>query len=324
MPLVGFTCPSWVPTRGERNTLDHCLGQCPHPCAAPPLLAAIYEANQRNYHKGAYLSASMLAADNCMRQTQFERMEPYYETVNRLYWPFRGTIVHGLLEAQDEAVRKYGWLQELRMSVPLVFDDLAQPLFDENGDWTGEFDDSEPLVITINGTTDLYNPWKRQMLDAKTMACNAVGKFLRGDYKPQWEAQTNIYSWLVANSPIPPEFAEHCEKYGLPPLEGPNFPAPEYIGIQAISMMDIPQTGSSYKQLRGGQKDLPPLRVWSLDETEAFIRHKAIGWYRTLVLGIKAPIVSKESSWLCGTCTFNGELIPGERCHPRAERQDLE
>lgn len=306
---------------GEQHDLDYCLGSCAHPCAAPPLLAAIYEANQRNYHKGAYLSASMLASESCMRQTQYERMEPYYENVQRLFWPFRGTIIHGLLEQQDERIRHYGWLQELRLSTTLTFDDYAAPIFDANGDWTGDFDGEHPLVVTINGTTDLYNPWTRELADAKTMACAAAAKFIKGDYKSSWEAQTNIYAWLTARTPLPDDHAAYCARYGLEPLPGPNYPYPETLRIQGVSMMELPQTGRHYKPMRDSKVHaLPEIRVWEPDEVEAFVRSRALEWFKTLVLGQKAPVVDKSSAWLCKSCSFNGERIPGERCFPSQER----
>jgi hypothetical protein len=44
---------------------------------------------------------------------------------------------------------------------------------------------------------------------------------------------------------------------------------------------------------------LPEIPLWPADRVEVFVRERAIEWFKVLVLGEKAPVVSKASSWLC-------------------------
>ena len=71
MPLAGMVCPPGAPTAGTRNAIEHCLRDCPHPCVMPPVMAKLWNDSTGNYHTDAYMSASMLAGENCARQTYY-------------------------------------------------------------------------------------------------------------------------------------------------------------------------------------------------------------------------------------------------------------
>jgi len=323
--LKGFVCPPQVPTKGERHEVDHCLSKCVHPCVAEPLIAAIYHANVRNPHKGAYLSASMIAGSNCMRKTHYERLDPagHYELIRNVYWPFRGTIAHKVIEDRgDEAFHLTQFMQEITMRVPLVFPDRPAPIFTDDGLWTGEYDPTKPLIIELGGTCDAYSPWKLKLYDFKTMA-DAKARMVieQGKIEPNWIVQMNIYRYLIANTEISEKDREEFRKHGLPDLPGTHYPAPETLRIQGIGMMEIPLTGQGYvMQRQWQQNDIPPIPVMTLEETEALIRDRAIAWFDALVLGIKPPVVEDDRSWMCKSCSFNGEVIEGERCFPKKER----
>lgn len=325
--LKGFTCPPQVPTAGTRNELSWCLSSCPHPCVAPPLLLAIYEAEQSNYHQGAYISASMLSGASCARQTWFERKEDVWDHPLKRYWSFRGTHAHSMIEAGAAKLAPHGWIQELHMSVPLTYENECAPIFDAQGAFTGKFDTDKPLVIDIGGTCDAFKPGKKPypMWDFKSMADAKADMFVRGEkggkFSPnledRWVWQLNIYRWLVSQTAISPAIKKQYK------LKGKFFPAPEFIGIQGISMMEIPRSGMPYK-LRGSKehiRDIDDVPLLPLEDVEAFVREKAIIWYHWLVLGEKPPVVEDAMSWICKNCPFNGEVISGERCFPRRERQ---
>lgn len=340
MPLKGYTCPPGVPTAGQRNPVSHCLGSCPHPCVSPPLLAAIYQAEQRNHHKGAYLSASMLAGGGCRRQTVYERFEDFYEVPRRRYWPFRGTMAHRIVEDAAGLVEPYGWMQELRMSVPLHFPDLPAPIFDENDDFTGTFNDAEHLVIDLGGTTDAYklgltgltpirfiDPTTTRLDDYKTMADAKADMVIRGtkggsfnkNVEDYWVWQTNIYSWLIANTPIDRKWRAKLRKAGIRVPRGmTHFPRPTEIHIQGIGMMEIPLTGMPYMPQRARESyEIEAIPVLPMEEVEQFIRENAMLWYKYLVLREEMPpVLPKSEGWKCKNCPFNGDVIEGERCHP--------
>lgn len=329
MPLAGFVCPAGTPTAGQRNEgYEHCVSKCPHPCVSAPLLIAMWNTEHANHHKGSYLSASSLASFGCARQTWYERMWNFYETPRRRFWPFRGTIIHGLVENGGKEATQFGWMQELRMAVPLHFRDLPAPVFDENGVWTGDFDSSQHLTITLGGTTDGYNVLTRELHDYKTMGDFKVKNFLEGkdggqwsrNVKDSWVWQTNIYAWLVSRTPVE-TVRERLEAAGLPVPQTELLAKPERLRMQLISMMEIPLTGTNYVPMRSSEEyvvdDVPLLEDAVVEQ---FIRERALDWFRWLVLKVRPPVVDSKNKWLCKSCSFNGENIYGERCLPDAER----
>ena len=324
-PLRGYTCPPWVPTKGTQNTIDHCLGKCPHPCVAPPLLAAIYEAERRNHHQGAYISASMLAGGGCRRQTYYERYNDFFEIPRRRFWPFRGTLIHRIVEDAQGAVEQYGWMQEIRMTVPLTYPDDPAPIFDADDNVVG-FDDTQPLVITMGGTCDMYNPYQRLLMDCKSMADAKADMFIRQTkgLDEYWIQQLNIYRWLISKTELTKEHKKEFKRLGLPALKGKFFPAPEELVIQAVGMMDIPRTGMPYMTKAKGwgkgveKHTIPAIPVQPLEEIEAFVKQEAYKWYRHLILKELPEPVPKSERWKCMNCPFNAEILPGGRCLPNA------
>jgi hypothetical protein len=287
------------------------------------LLAAVYDANQTNYHTGAYISASMLAGRACRRKVQWERFTPYYETIKRLWWPFRGTVIHALLEKRQETLLQYGWLQELKLSTQLTFPERPAPIFDtKTGAFTGRYDNAQPLRVTINGTTDLYNPLMLVVGDMKSMACEKADHFMQGELESSWERQLNTYRWLIARTRIPDAVRTMWDAAGLPPLPPKYFPAPEQLYIQGISMLELPQSGAAYHRRKDPTLyQIPEIPVWSLEDTSRWVRSVALAWYDALVLRLPQPVLPHSEAWQCKNCCFNGELIAGERCHPTAERR---
>lgn len=321
MPLAGFTCPPWSPTAGTQNQLEHCLGGCQHQCVSPLLLNAMWKAERDNHHKGAYISASMLSATGCARQTLLERMEPFYEVPTRRWWPFRGTIIHAVIEnAGVNEMLKYGWLQELRMSVPIKYD-MAAPELDETGTWTGEFLD-KPLVITLGGTTDGYNCRTRELHDFKSMADVKVEMFAAaGAADNKWTWQLNVYRWLIMHTKTPKKVRKM-----FPDM--PEFlPEPTDLVVQGIGMMGIPRTGRRFGMRRKKsnyyayeETEIENIPLLPLEDVEDFIRRETLRWYRTLVLGQTPDVVPESEAWLCRSCAFNGELVKGGTCFPSQER----
>jgi len=334
MPLAGYRCPADVPSAGEIHPVAFCLGECPHPCVAPPLLAAIYQAESTNHHTGAYISSSMLAGSECPRQTVYERQYEFYDVPRRRFWPFRGTHAHTIVERAAPLIAPLGWLQELRMAVDFEYPEIPQPVL-RKGKFTGKWNDKRCLKITVGGTTDCYNPVLRQMWDMKSMKEQKAVSMITGvtpkwmtdvvhTYSPHlddsWVKQLNIYRLLLSKTPMPDEIKA---TFGL---EGDYYPAPEQLGIQCISMMDIPRTGAPYtvreryEQVTYYIDEVP---VWSLDDAETYVRAEALKWYRWLVLEEPTPVAKKE--WVCRSCPFNAELYPDTGiCYPTTERERLQ
>lgn len=286
---------------------------------------SIYAEAQANHHVGAYISMSMLTGGGCARQTVLERTHDHFLEPRQAFWPFRGTIAHRCIEKGAEPLSEYGWLSEMRMAVKLTYKDLPQPCFDEAGQFTGTFDFDKPLVITVGGTTDNYNPITRELWDYKSCADYKADAMVNGKkpgtFSPNlddaWVWQVNGYRYLISKTRIPRKLKREFN------LQGTYFPAPTSLGIQAISMMEIPRTGMGY-QLRGYRSkplQLDPVPVFPLEDIEQFIRERALQWYRGLVLGELPPVVPKSKDWLCQNCAFNGHKIQGGPCLPEQERQ---
>jgi len=328
MPLKGFRCPQGSPTFGQTNSIEHCLGSCPHQCASPALLASIYRLDTENYHTGTYISASMLSGSGCPRRTVLERTHDFHEFPVKRFYGFRGTIAHSIVEQSIEAIDKYGWMSEMRMLTSFTYPDLPKPIFDAAGVFTEEYDDSQPLVIDVGGTCDSYNPVMEALWDMKTMADRKAEMMVTGaksgEFSPHledsWVKQLNIYRLLIARTPMPSSVKKRFK------LKGDFLPAPTFLGIQGISMMNIPRTGAAYamKLPKRGMNifEVGQVPVWPLEETEEFVRAEALRWYRWLVLGQPTPVVPKSKKWLCEGCSFNGERLAEGICFPDQERSE--
>lgn len=266
----------------------------------------------------------MLVGNLCPRQTIFERQYGYYEQPTRLWWAVRGTLLHAVVETVGETLRSDGWFHEMRMSVDLEFPEQPAPIFDADGVFTGEFDTSKHLVITLGGTTDCYSPLVRELWDTKTLADRKVVMLATsGKIEEKWTQQTNIYRWLVSQTPMPADIAE---EFGL---VGTHYPAPDKLFIQGLSMMylprsgmatevKVPQPGSRYEAK--GTFEIDDVPVMPLDDIEVLIRREALKWYRWLVLGELPPVVRAKDKWLCDSCSFNGEIVANGPCFPTRER----
>lgn len=325
MPNKGYVCPPGGEEPGRQNEVEYCLGKCQRPCITPPLLAAMHKASRENYHKGAYISASMLSGGGCARQVMFERYMEYYDLPTRSYWAFRGTHAHAIVEGAQDLIAQYGWLQEIRMATTLTYD-LPSPIFDEAGAWTGQFDEKRALELVVRGTCDAYNPLTRTLVDCKSMADKKVEMMIKGktpgtyskNLQDSWVAQLNIYRFLIGRTPVSDEVKQQFKDFGLPAIRGKTFPSPNKLFIQGIAMMSHPVSGSrlAHKE-RGGVTvyDIDNVPVWNMQDIEEFIRPKALMWFKALNMQIRPPVVTSENSWLCKNCVFNGN-----ECHPEDER----
>lgn len=327
MPLKGYVCPPGGEEPGRQNALEYCLTACQRPCVTPPLLAAMWKADTTNYHQGDYISASMLSGSGCSRQVMFERFEDFYEQPTRRYWAFRGTHAHSIVEGAADLIAPYGWLQEIRMSTTLSYE-MAAPVFDEHGNWTGDFDSTKDLEIVVRGTCDAYDPVNRVLVDCKSFADAKAQMFVTGSMKgsfsknlqDSWVAQLNIYRYLISRTPITPAVKRSFKKHGLPALRGRTFPAPEKLYIQGVAMMSHPVSGSTAAVKSRGQTtlyDIDHVPVWSLEETEDYIRPRALEWYKSLKLKQLPPVVTPDKDWLCKSCCFKGHY-----CNPEQERTE--
>jgi hypothetical protein len=122
MPIVAFACPSDKKKYGEIHEPEYCVVACDEQCYSPFLMTAIYGVNQRNHHKGRYVSATALSG--CKRRLHLERTVDYAEEYKKLYAAFRGTITHTVIEealhtkfASGRSLASLGFIAEWNMIV---------------------------------------------------------------------------------------------------------------------------------------------------------------------------------------------------------------
>jgi hypothetical protein len=285
------------------------------------------QADQENYHQGNYISVSMLSGSQCPRQTVYERTHPFYEQPTRRYWSFRGTHAHSIIERAKPLLKQHGWLQELRMAVPFEYPERKQPVFDSQGTPTGATVD-EPLVITVGGTCDAYQPLQEPypLWDFKSMADIKAQMFIKGakggtfspNLEDRWVWQLNMYRYLISRTPVDPTVRAELG------LTEPYYPMPGFLGIQGISMMTIPRTGMPHPAKSGYESqvhEIDNVPLLPVEQVEAEIRTQALRWFDWLVMREPAPVVPKDMDWLCRNCPFNGEMVSGAPCMPAATRK---
>jgi hypothetical protein len=325
MPLKGYVCPPGGEKPGRANAVEYCLSECVRPCVTPPLLAAMWKSDTENYHSGDYISASMLAGTNCMRQTFLERFHDFHDVPTKRYWPFRGTHAHKIVEEAADILAPYGWLQEIRMSTTLVYPDLPAPRYTETGEFDGTFDFDKPLQVVVRGTCDAYNPFRRDLVDCKSMADTKVEMMIEGsspgtysrNLQDNWITQLNIYRWLISHTPIPDHVRDALLAHGLPALPEGNYPAPERLYIQGIAMMSHPVSGSKHAhKIKGkGVKvyEIDAVPVWTLEDIEAYVRPLALKWYKALNMRRMPKAVTEDRKWMCKSCAFYGSPCQPEK-----------
>jgi len=159
MPLVGFRCD----VKGE-HPFDECINEgCK--CAPPFVLASIRENARTDYHKGGILTATTLTG--CPRETFLTRTQPYYANPRSLYYSWRGTLIHSILEQRDIP----NWIAErvYRRKV--------------NGVW-------------LYGKIDGYDEKHKTLYDIKTIGDNGLTYVIKNGCKEDHILQTNIYKWI--------------------------------------------------------------------------------------------------------------------------------
>ncbi|MES2177832.1 MAG: hypothetical protein V4550_08180 [Gemmatimonadota bacterium] len=109
--------------------------------------------------------------------------------------------------------------------------------------------------MTINGTADAYNPYRRQYVDQKSMADKKAEMTVKGTKDGTFSKhlqddhvwQFNIYRWLLARTLISDEQRAKFKAHGLPAIRGKHYPAPTELVMQGFSMMHIVRSGSTYE-----------------------------------------------------------------------------
>jgi hypothetical protein len=356
VPLVGFSCPPSAPTYGDAEPFEHCVSKCKDRCMSPYLLAAMAYANQKNHHKGRYISATALAG--CVRKLTLERTVDYAQEVSKVFYGFRGTLTHQIVEEaaawkgmDGRSMLDMGFLSEWHMKLGFCFmhgafkvpkeldasdpdtwpTDLKCPSCD--GDWFvlgGTLDGGTPVKFE-KGTGILW----MNLEDLKTMQEYAVDKFVFGDpgatlhthTKDDYVHQANLYKYLAERSD-PPDYLKE---------KGIRFIRFREAHIQAFAMGRAPYMGTNYWGRKHWKHPyekhfIPPIEFKDDEWVEQYIRIQGRPIFDSLLTGrLRAPICEPEPnkagshSWKCDYCPFyESEYCPAPATEWKALLAGLE
>jgi hypothetical protein len=346
MPLVAFACPESAPSYGEAHEFDYCVLKCENRCLSPYLIAALASSNQRNHHKGKYISATSLSG--CVRKLHFERTEDYAQEPKKVLYGYRGTVMHTVLEDATmwegiggKSLIDLGYLSEWHMKIGFCFQHGGFPLPEgvdasDQATWAQvecpeccdeKIDPDEQEWFVLGGTLDGAEPVRLDkdgtlwmvLHDLKTMKDFAITKFVCGDdsatlhshTKDAYVVQANLYRYLGERS-LPPEQLR---------LKGVKRLRFVEARLQAFAMGEFPYMGSSYryrKHYKHAYTDwaIPVIEFFDDAWVEKYVKENGRGIYDTLLTERKRPSIcppEKNSfgkhSWTCEFCSAEGEDI---------------
>lgn len=298
MPVTLFACPPDKPTYGQAHDPEHCVTSCMHQCYSPFLLTALYGTNQRNHHKGRYVSATALPG--CKRRLKNERQVDYAEYPQNLYASFRGSITHEVIEQAMETKFKsgrtltdLGFVAEWRMLVgfcltpghgafrvdpDLDIEDVATyaqttcpkcdvdgvPGLDQKWIFLGGTLDGGAPVFDLEGdygkilVMDGVAHYK--LSDIKTMKEFALTYFIKGDPKNTLHPQIkDDYVWQAR---VYTYLAKHAQVPAHLSSRGIQSIQMVRSDIQAFAMGEAPWTGGGTFRWRDHYKN--PLKDWPM------------------------------------------------------------
>lgn len=301
---------------------------------SPFLLAAIINANRRNHHKGRYVSATALSG--CVRKLKLERTVDYAEEPGKLFYSFRGTVTHVVVENAAEiklfdgkSLVDLGFMSEWRMAIGFCFKHGGFPLppdVDKHNQDTwdnvrcpyGKRCDCIVLGGTLDGLEPLWDLFDEEtgvlpmvLHDLKTAQEYAVTKIITGDPDAKMHAKVNgikvghfkdEYVWqaqvykYLGERDTPPEELARKGVKRIQIVES---------RLQYFAMGNWPYAGSTYKFRKHYKHDwthweIPTIKFLEDKAIEAYIKERAWPIYQSLVL-------DKERGPICEPADNNYE-----------------
>lgn len=309
---------------------------------SPGIIAAITQVTTTNHHVGRYVSAT--STTGCKRRLKLERTVDYEVPLAALWASFRGTIIHGVIEAAAEmklfdgkSLLDLGYLIEQHLKVGWCLD-CAAPFTCKPTAAPDTFAEACPTcgsdqTFLFGGTLDMLGPAPFYgygefdpetgvltciLEDNKTMADGyAMDHFIIGNnpeyayhkhVKDDYVWQANIYQYLLKYVPIPANLV----------AKGVRKIVVDHSRIMAISMSKGAYLGSSVMHKSHWTKPeaeypLPPVEFFDDDTIRSFIQENGKEIYDSLVTGKKrGPVIhptpnkKHPHSYICALCAFAG------------------
>ena len=272
MPLIGINCSK----HGLLSFEEVLSGKCD--CTPRFVIDSIFDISKKDYHKGNTITATSLLG--CLRETYLSRKYNYYATIGQIYYSWRGTLIHSILERPNLK----GWLSEKVYKKIITIN---------NKD------------VEISGKLDGYEELTKTLWDIKTIGDKVIYFFFKGGAKNDHIPQVNIYRWLcpfeierlriiylsmmtfiqtgqineiTQSFKYEPDKKKYKFEYLKPPKE---------------------RNKSGYGKYKLYYRT-PEIPVWSDEETVSFIKERAIHLINAFENNIIPPKCDKETQeWKC-------------------------
>lgn len=272
MPLVGIKCEK----HGEMSFEEVLSGKCD--CTPRVIIDSILEIARADYHKDDVITATSCLG--CLRETYLSRTCDYYASISQLYYSWRGTLIHNIVERPELA----NWVAEERYSKTLMVGDKA---------------------IEISGKIDGYDLKEQTLHDFKTIGDKGMAFIIKSGAKEDHISQVNIYKWLCPHK---------IKKLGIIYLSMMNFIQTGTICEVSQSFKNTPD-----KSKHGFEYFIPPVKrnskgwgtyrlfynvpdvpIWSDDEVKNYLTPKAEILYNAFKDNILPPMCDEETRrWKC-------------------------
>lgn len=265
------------------------------------VLWTIWDNNVHNIHKGDLVSPSLLP--RCPRRIKLERTRDYYAEPLKLYYAVRGSLFHQWLDRPRE-----GTHNEMRL-------------------WR-QVTRGPQAPYWVSGAIDHINPRDKTIEDYKSKADKALYYLLKDSNDPDYEAQLNVYKWLVQGG----RKGDSLEEALTNPEVWIDI---DHLVLHYVFMNKVVTTGQRFTDVVSQKYEpkktspfevdrrlvskwpsgwgkweidyaIPPLRVWSLEETEDYVVKHApvfVGTFRNpddIPPGVMND--GKDATWECDFC----------------------
>ncbi len=268
MPLIGIDCPK----HGQLSFEEAVSGKCD--CTPRFLLDSIINVVRRDYHKGTIITPTTILG--CLRETWLERSCDYYATADQLYYSWRGSLIHNILERPNLP----HWISEKRYKKQIPGTD-----------------------IIIEGTIDGYDELDCILWDIKTIGDKGMSYIIKDGAKEEHIQQLNIYRWMCpfkieAMRIIYLSMMQFVLSGNLNVITQryKNIPNQKKSGFKYYKQLDKVKGWSNYELYY----ETPDVPRWTDKEVLDFITPKATLLYDCFKNETWPPMCDKETqSWKC-------------------------
>lgn len=196
MPLVGV-----IANNGKKYFFDEAIqGLNTEELFGLPRDMIFVMARHADHSRGVYSPSTISVTGllGCLRKTQLERIIPYYQTPDKLWYSLRGTSLHSVLDPGNELG---GWLSEMRFH-KFTGPPIPECVFCKGSGWIRiahnrvTLKDEPCGCCSISGQIDGYDATTQTLYDKKSIGDSGL-VYIKDGAKQPHILQVNIYKWLL-------------------------------------------------------------------------------------------------------------------------------